>query len=255
MNASNQPTKTLLIFPEDFEVACGIFSLRYQELLQGFIDHVTICHLFLKMTDTLHSLASRVLSEYLYENGRLAELEPEETNRATCRKYLFRIKQLASSADCSPDIIRKASEEVMLDWQQEMVPVMVPSMNIKVGNDFSLRLSPGFFLQCELLHCKVQPVLQHFVNQISLPKVKVVTGLKIDNANAAMGFFLNLLSGPRKDIKLPGGHIHQKYMNRLADLEKKLYLERDARKQEEAYRKLHRAWFRELAKRRKKAMS
>lgn len=244
------PTSCRLEFPEDFRVACLIHHFRHEKLLQNFIDYVSICSSFCKPDRTSYRFATRVIFQYLELSGTPPLPMKDVANRRHSVNYFRQAARLSTDPHLTQKQKSQYCNAIIKDWYEIVKPIVVPSGQLELNEDIHLTLSRDFHLLCEIFQIQPAAILQHFVNQICLPKAKAQITLNVDGESPAMAFFFSATMGRtgmfKKSKTLPHNHLFVRYIEALQELDLRLFIERDVAEREKVYRKFYDAWYQAL---------
>lgn len=239
-----------LDFPEDFRAACLIHQLSHESLLQHFIDNMSICSSFLPPVEAYKACPVEVVHQYLDTLKESDTPAHTSTNRAHSIRFLRDIGAITQATGIRQKAKNVACNNVIERWYKTFDRKIVLSDHLRVG-EISLKLSKDFILLCEVFQVRPEEILQHFVNQISLPWAKAQTAPQSEEGdNPAMAFFIETIGGKTGIYKgryaLKNPEVHVAYIEQLQELDLQLRFESDAKKREKMYWKLYRAWYQAL---------
>lgn len=190
-------TAQKIVIPTDFRVACSIYKLDIAEVLQIFIDHVTVydlinptyhegfseaCHCVIwcakkKKQKNINSKAMRKCASVFGANIRQIEILVAMKRRgwktATKRSYT---RPFVDSIFNAMERIHTPSDVIYLD-------------------EFStLKLSKDFCVLCEGHNCYPKEILEYFMGYISLSDARAHKGIK-GYTNFIFDFFVKIVNG------------------------------------------------------------
>ncbi|WP_158800216.1 hypothetical protein [Pedobacter sp. L105] len=186
----------LINVPLDFKVACAIYKLDMQEVLQIFIDHITLYDSICREYNEGFSEATRTVSEYvLAKKTKFSEGKAFLNCRDLAVENVQKIIELAKKQSGKAQSKRKISKIYVNRLFRMMNPVYISSDRIYLDEDNVLLLNPDFCVICELHNCYPKQILENFMGRISLAESIAKKGLKLSVYNLAMDLFMKFTNG------------------------------------------------------------
>lgn len=248
---TNKPNQgSSLDFPEDFRAACLIHQLAHEEILQHFIDSVSFCAPFLPTNQEFKTIASAVVNHYVDTLDESVFPDHTTANTELALQFLREIVIITQVAGFRKNDKERACNDVIDRWYRAFDRKIITSDHLQF-DEISLKLSRDFILYCEVSQVRPEAILQHFVNHISLPKAwALIASQPEDEGNPAMGFFLKVIAGKTGIYKdqsvLMYSAVQFGYIEKLQELDLRLYFNRNVPEREQLYRDLYSCWYRDL---------
>jgi hypothetical protein len=245
MNATGQ---IKLDYPEEFRIACKINNLRYDELIQYFIDHVSFYAFIGGDMEAPFLWATAVGIECKESLSKPVETITDPRIQEISLRYIRQLTALHLETDFSASIETSKSAALMKAWSLEMLPLTDYCTKLRTEDDHIFSLTFDFNLVCRLNGLDAELLLQYFMNSISLAReraVNVIEEMKITPGIAV----LLILVGHHDEVKnrvLPQQEVYRKYGLLLLKLDKKQRTEYNLEKRVEAYSAFYREWYNAL---------
>jgi|GEM_PF-1295361 len=237
-----------LNYPEEFKIACKINNLRYDELIQYFIDHVSF-YAFIggaKEPPFVWATAVSIACKELLNNP--VETFNDPKIKEISLRYIKQLTGLHLEADFSTSVESSKSVSLMKAWSAEMLPLTDYSMDLRTEDDHFFTLTFDFNLVCRLNGIEAELLLQYFMDSISLARERAVNVM--DQMEITPGIaVLMILIGDHEEVKnrvLPQQEIYRTYGLRLLKLDKKQRKEFDLKIRIQAYSTFYREWYNAL---------
>ena len=185
-----------LTIPLEFRVACAVYRLDEQEVLQIFINHATVYDSLADQYSEGYSDASKTIGLFVVEKRRTANGSHAFShclaNTANCFRW---INELAEKVLSSAVAKRKKSLLYIDELYNNMQRVYTSSDTFYLDENRSLSFTKDFTVLCELHNCYPAEYLENFMGKISIAEMQARTGLKIPNDNFTMAFFMKIVLG------------------------------------------------------------
>jgi len=185
-----------LTIPLEFRVACTVYRLKEQEVLQIFINHATVYDSLADAYSVGYSEASKTIGLYVAEKRRTSNGSHAFShclaNAANCFRW---ISELAKKVLSSSVAKRKKSLLYVDELYKNMKRVYTSSDTFYLDENRCLNFTKDFTVLCELHNCYPAEYLENFMNKISTAEMQARTGLKIPNDNFTMAFFMKVVLG------------------------------------------------------------
>jgi hypothetical protein len=234
-----------LNYPDEFRIACRINNLRYEELIQYFIDHVSFYAFIGGDIEPPFLWATAVSIECKEVLNQPIETITDPRIQEISLRYIKQLTALHLDANISTGAESSKSSSLMKAWSLEMLPLTDYVMDLHTEDGHFFSLTFDFNLVCRLNGIAAELLLQYFMDGISLAReraVNVIEQIKITPAVAV----LMILIGNHEEVKnrvLPQQEIYKKYGLRLLKLDKKERKESDLQTRIQAYSGFYREWY------------
>ncbi|WP_158799531.1 hypothetical protein [Pedobacter sp. L105] len=220
----------LIDVPIEFKVACTIYKLKISEVLQIFIDHVTLYDTICPYYHEGFSEATRTISAFVIARKRkFRESKALLHCRTVAVGCIKGVIELARKEKGKDQVKRKKSMFYVDSLFKIMERTYVPSDVLYLDENTTLQLSKNFSVLCELHNCYPKEYLEHFMGRISLADCHARKGLKITNDNLAMGLFMMIANGFARDSseKLHLTETELDFYERMEEMRLELYIVRN----------------------------
>jgi hypothetical protein len=182
--------------PLEFKVACTVYRQSIQEVLQIFIDHVS-------MYDSLTGEYSKGFSEATMSISSYTRVKVKKNKRS---KAFLQCRDLAVSCINSifhetrnpkgtTEAKRKKSRYFVNALYQIMERPHTPSVILYLDENSPNTLTKDFCVICELQNCYPKEFLEYFMGRVSIADVQARSGLKFKEQNFPFDFFLEVARG------------------------------------------------------------
>ena len=190
----------LIIIPLEFKVACAIYKLDIKEVLQIFINHVTLYDSICPFYNEGFSEATRAISLYvLSKKGKTRESKALLHCSDLAVDCLKGVVALARKKTGKCPVKRKKSLFYVNSIFKIMKRTYVPSDTIYLDENTPLQLTKDFSVLCELHNRYPKDYLEHFMNMVSLADFHARLGLNIPQTNLLMILFMKIANGFDRD--------------------------------------------------------
>lgn len=237
-----------LNYAEEFRVACTVNNLRYEEVLQHFIDSVSFYVFIGGEIDAASQWATQVMVECRDNFDSKPVMVDNEELRRTCIKYVELLMELSNSTHLSAKAKVRKSYSVMQSWSQALAEQAEYQQQVEVNSNYELSISFDFNLLCLMTGICAEQALQYFIDTVSLAEDRALNLYEVIKINPGTAFTLLLLvrDSATKNIRLPQEHIFIKHGLKLLDLDELLEEENYFEYRVKAYRKLYLEWYNAL---------
>lgn len=248
---TNKPNQgSSLDFPEDFRAACLIHQLAHEEILQNFIDSVSFCAALLPTDQEFKAIAVAVVNHYVDTLDESALPDHTTANTELALQFLREIAIITQVSGFRTNAKKKACNDAVDRWYKAFDRKIITSDHLQF-DDICLKLSRDFILYCEVSQVRPEAILQHFINHISLPQAWAsIASQSGEQGNPAMAFFLKAIAGKtgmyKGDDKLLYSAVQVRYIEKVQELDLRLYFNRNVPEREQLYRDLYRCWYRDI---------
>lgn len=230
-----------LNYTEDFSVACRINGINCDEMLQYFINKVSFYVYNGGEMDAAAMMATRIILECKEEKG--SKLEPL-TDKKVKRLFLKHILLLSKLADNSHlSTLEKIQESyyLMEEWAQEAMPLVNYETTLPVEEGF-VSISFDFNLLCKINGLEIITPLQYFIDRMSLAVDRAVRLHHDVQPERSMALLEMRIMATNRSAPIISTEIHERYMDKLKDLDGWLSDVDDVEVRIKAYRNLYREW-------------
>jgi len=222
----------IITIPLEFKIACLIYKLDMAQVLQIFIDHVTLYDKICRKYNRGFSEASETFIRYIISKGK-----PRANSKAMRHcKSLFdeNIHQIAILAHMKrkgwkASTRRSYTRCFVRNIFESMERLHTPADLVYLDEFSSLKLSMDFCILCEIHNCFPKECLEYFMGQISLARAHAHKGLKIPSNNFIFTFFQDVANGFGRDasglIDLSESEID--FYEKMDEIRLALYVVRD----------------------------
>lgn len=239
---------TNLTYPEEFRVACKINNLKYEELLQYFIDHVSFYAFIGGEMELVHQWATKVTTDCKRAfNGVFTRINDIEIQRITL-KYIKKLTGLSLNNTLSKESKILQSTFVVKAWSDEMQPLTNYETQLDSGDHHYLQLTFDFNLLCRVHGLTSVQLLQCFIDNISLARERAINLNEMIEPNPAMAILLLVVinNSEIKDKIMPHQQIYKQYGMQLLKLDKKQKKELSLQKRINSYSAFYLDWYNTL---------
>jgi len=237
-----------LNYPEEFRIACKINNLRYDELIQYFIDHVSF-YAFIGGDMAPPFLWATAVSIDCKELLNLpVETITDPRIQQISLKYIKQLTALHLSTGLSASDESSKSVLLMKEWSSEMLPLTDYATDFRTEDDYHFNLTFDFNLVCRLNGIEVERLLQYFMDSISLAKERAINVIEESKITPGVAVLMMLIAN-HEEIKnriLPQQQVYKKYGLQLLKLDKKQKKEFDLKQRIQAYSAFYREWYNAL---------
>jgi len=231
-----------IIVPLEFNVACAIYKVKIVEVLQVFIDHVTLYDTMREDYCEGFSEATRTVGSYVREKRkRPVQSKAMRNCRALLISCLSNIKVLATKKAGLTIVKRKKTRPLVNMISEAMERVYTISDTLYLDEYSAIKLSKDFCVLCEAHNCYPKEFLEHFMGRISVADAHAHKGLKLIYDNYTFSFFSNIADGFGRDttemFDLTDTELD--FYERMEELHLELYIIRDVQKRANILRDLY----------------
>ena len=192
-------TKTnhhLVHIPLEFRIACSIYKLNPQEVLQIFINHATVYDSTADGYSEGFSEASKTIGLYVVSRRRTANGSHAYDHCLESTALNFKgIHDITKRQIGSGAAKRKSTLCYINELYNTMDRVYTKSDTFYLDENTTLHCTKNFTVMCELHNCYPAEYLENFMSRISLAEMEAKTSLKIPNDNFTMAFFMKIVLG------------------------------------------------------------
>jgi hypothetical protein len=220
----------LIVIPLEFKIACTIYKLDIQEVLQIFINHVTLYDAICPFYNEGFSEATRPINIYIRSKRRKVK---ESKALLHCNDLavdcIKGIVELAKKKTGQCQVKRKKSLFYVDSLHQIMKRTYVPSDTTYLDENTPLQLTKDFSVLCELHDRYPKEYLEHFMNMVSLADFHARMGLNMPQTNLLMVLFMKIANGFDRDSSeiLQLTDMELDFYERMEELRLEIYNIRD----------------------------
>lgn len=194
-----------IVVPLEFKVACTINKLNIQQVLQIFMDHVSLYDSLTNEYSEGFTEATKAVSIYVLSKEK--QRKPSKSFDK-CKDLAINcisgIIQLIKMKEGSLEERRMKSSPQITSLYKSMVRYYTPVDRIHLDEDLSISLSRDFCIACEMHSCYPKELLEYFMSRISLADEHARLGLKLLEQNHPYALFLRISEGFENDVtKVP----------------------------------------------------
>lgn len=220
----------LITVPLEFKVACRIYMISVQEVLQIFINHATVFDSTSRIYSQGYTEAVTTITHYILAK----ELNPAPS------KAFAKCKDTATS--CLSMIVglgRKKTGQALTKRRQCRTPVTLlfetmkrvyaPKDKLYLDEDSVLVLTKDFCVLCEIHNCYPKEYLEYFMNKISLADAHSRKALKIEQPDSCYALYFLIADGFERDISIIATltDLEMDFYDRMQEIRLELYPIRD----------------------------
>jgi hypothetical protein len=216
--------------PLEFKVACTVYRQRPQQVLQIFIDHVSLYDSLTPEYSQGFTDATRTISSYT--RGKI-----QKTKRSKaflkCRDIAITCINAVFREAKNPKGKASAKRKRCLFYVDALYQVMerphTSSDTLYLDENSPLKLTKDFCVICELHNCYPKEFLEYFMGRISVAEAQACFGLKIKEQNLIFEFFLDIAKGFGRD-KEEGSDLTDmeiEFYDKMEELRLEIYNVRD----------------------------
>lgn len=237
-----------LNYAEEFRVACTINNLRYQDVLQSFINSASFYVFIGGEIDAASQWATKVILDCKEEMSGEVLIVSDQHIRERSLKYINMLKELSTADHLSRQIKLKKSETVMKNWADAIVTEANYPDQGEINGNYTLDIPFDFNMLCNVNGVTTGQVLQYFIDIISLAEDRALNLHTIVRVNPGTAFTLLILikDNNTRSRRLPQEQIYVKYGLQLLDLDERLEDESEFKYRVKAYRKFYLEWYNAL---------
>ena len=188
--------RDVIHIPLEFRIACSIYKLDPQEVLQIFINHATVYDSLADGYSEGFSEASKTIGLYVVSLRRTARGSHAFSHCLESTALKFKaISDIANSKTGSAAAKRKLTLSYVNELYAAMERVYTTSDTFYLHENTTLNFTKDFTVMCELHNCYPAEYLEHFMSRVSLPEMEAEMGFDIPNDNFTMAFFMKIVLG------------------------------------------------------------
>lgn len=238
-----------ITMPLNFKIACVIYHLKPERVLQTFIKHVSF---FMSLsTDYLpgYREATNTLAEYSVENINYGASPATAENRDFTIKCVRNVIEISKRKGISAEKKRKKCIPIVRQLNQSLNHhITKPKFYLDENN--VLELSDDFRIRCEMLQHTPKEFLEYFMSKISLADRDARVGLNKIVENSALAFFqlTTIGLGRNEDTKIINGEAQQEFIDEFQTIQYELFIVRDLEERRSLLEEFYLKHYKELIK-------
>lgn len=237
-----------LNYPEEFRIACKINNLRYEQLVQYFIDHVSFYAFIGGDMEPAYLWATTVSIDCKEFNGNEVEVIKNPEIQAISLKYVKKLT--AINLDRSLTIQKETLKSISLmkQWAVEMIPLTDYQMDLNTASGEVFKLSFDFNLLCRMNGIDMVALLQYFIDHISLAKERaynIIKTVKTDPSTAVMLLYVSSHDKIKNKI-LPQQEVYKHFCLKIIKVDRLQKEERNLETRIKNYVSFYREWYNAL---------
>lgn len=238
-----------LSFPLDFRMACVIYHMKPEKVLQTFINHVSF---FMSLsTDYLPGFreATNTLAEYSFENINYTASPATAENRDFTIKCVRNVIEVSRRKGISAEKKRKKCIPIIRQLNQSLNH-HITKQKFFIDEDTALELSDDFRIRCEMLQHTPKEFLEYFMSKISLADRDARIALNKITENPALAFFelTTLGLGRNEDTSIVNGEAQQDFIDEYQTIKYELFIVRDLEERRSLMENFYLKHYQELIK-------
>lgn len=232
-----------IIIPMEFRVACSIYKIEIAEVLQIFIDYVTLYDIINKTYHEGFSEACHAIIWYVKKKGKTAV---NGKGMKKCRaifgenirqiEILYNIKKRGWKTVMKRGYTRCFVDNIF----QSMERLHTPSDILYLDEFTTLKLSKDFCILCEAYNCYPKEYLEYFMSYISVADAHACEAVK-GYTNFIFEFFFKIANGFGRDasVRLVLTDTELDFYERMEELRLEVYIIRDLQERADTLRKVY----------------
>ena len=221
-----------IVIPLEFNVACAIYKIKVADVLQVFINHVTLFDSISSSYQEGYSEASHAIISYI--RSKESTLMPSKSMQNCSSLFSHHISEVIILAKMkkrgwSATTKRKRAcifvSEIFNSMQREFT-----SSDLLYLDEFStLKLSADFCVICEVYNCYPKEYLEYVMGKISLADAHAHRGLRMVYDNYIFKLFFKIAHGLGRNVTsmLNLSNVELDFYERMEELRLELYIIRD----------------------------
>jgi hypothetical protein len=216
----------LIIIPLEFKVACMIYKVDPQEVLQVFIDHTTLFDSLCEEYSEGFSEVTRTIAQFVRSKpGRLKKSKALLNCKDIAINSIAGIFRLAKKKRRKVTVRRRQSNAFVNAIFKVMERPHTPSNFLYIDENSYLKLNKDFCVLSELHSCYPKEYLEYFMSRISAAEEHARSAIKKPNTNFTFDFFMKVANGLGRDAneKLNLSEHDVDFYERMAELRLELY--------------------------------
>lgn len=235
-------TAAIAEYPEEFVIACGIYRLRPEELLQQFVNRFYYSGLMCGAEDDTEHAVNEAIFDYLNPLSKGIGIAP--ANRVLHRKWLKKLNAIINRDWKLPDQELRANMTYTLkSCRKEVCKSLPVATEISIPGNCIIQLTSNFIVMCFMYGVSPEYVLRHLVDHISLAKEAAVNQFGVAVFNPFMNFFHSIAKQFFKDSKELHAAGFYQYDKELVALYHQLQKETNYDKRLSALTKHYKVWY------------
>lgn len=196
-----RPKSNSVNIPLDFTIACMVNKIKVPEVLQIFIDHVSLYDAMNKEYSEGFTEAIRVISTYVLSKNKNSKVSMAfrkcEDDAINC---LLSIMKLTRAPEGSNNENRMIAQSHIDHLFTSMERVYTPFDSLYIDEYSSIHLSKDFCILCEMHNCYPQEYIEHFMREIPLLSAFRGFDLADENSNPCLELYSKIINGFGKPI-------------------------------------------------------
>lgn len=237
-----------LNYTEEFRIACTINNLKFEEVLQSFIDHVSFYVFNGGEMDPIYQWATKVIVDFKLKFKTKIIPRTNQLITAMSLKYVGILTDLTTNPDLSYEMKAHKSFYIMESWSCDMLPLSNYPAQIELNDKHILTMPFNFNLLCDMNGVNTEKLLQYFIDNTSLAEDRALNLYEIVEINPCTAVLLLMLV--RDDVSkrkhLPQERIYVTYGLKLLELDEELEYETNLTYKIALYKGLYADWYHAL---------
>ena len=229
-------------YPAEFLIACGIYQLKTEELLQHFVNRFYYTGLMCGAEDDTEHAVNEVIFDYLSPITKGIGIAAAD--QVLHRRWLKKLNVIINRDWKLPDQELKANMSSTLQTcRMEICTNREQASSVCVPGGFTIQLTSDFMVMCFMYGISATCVLQHLVENISLAKEAAFNQFGHAVFNPFMNFFHSIgkqFFQDSKALQLSGFY---QYDKELVALYERMKEEQDYEKRLAALTKHYKGWY------------
>ncbi|WP_442590288.1 hypothetical protein ACSBL2_03500 [Pedobacter sp. AW31-3R] len=237
-----------LNYTEEFRIACTINNIRFEIVLQNFIDQVSFYVFSGGEAGALSKWATKVMADFIVKFNSKPSPHLHTEVQAISTRYKRQLKSIIDNKQISTESKFSAGMMVMEDWSAEIPPSADYPAEALLNQHFVLSFPFNFRILSMMNGTDTEQVLQYFIDNVSLAEDRAMNLYQVEVVNPSTCVLLLMLVKDEKSKRkpLPQEHIYVKYALRLLDLDEEMEKETDAEYRLVMYKIFYAEWYNAL---------
>lgn len=241
-------TNINLNYTEEFRVACTINNLKFEEVLQLFINHVSFYVFYGGEMDLIYQLSTQVLTDFKLK------FNPKVLDSSNCafgsiaKSYIEKLMILSADPELTVRMRASKSISIMENCSNDLQVLLDTPDKIGINGRCILDMPFNFNLLCELNGIDSKLLLQYFIDHTSLARDRAMNleeSVEVYPSTAVVLLML-VCNETQKRKKLPQEKIYVTYGLKLLDLDDELEGETNMGYKIKLYRQFYAEWYNAL---------
>lgn len=247
-----ETAKKNIEIPLEFRTACLLNNVGMDEVLQAFVDHVSVYCFMGGGPLKAYSNATATLSSYNDKNSNSSQ-KPKTSMYKPKTKSALALKAIKQLIALSMD--KSKTERVKLKGSRKLVDMLYRSVeqytkcpeHLFLDVDIKVVFPKEFRLVCEIYATNAEEFISYFMESISLAQLRAHVALNVQLDNHPLFFLVHILETDYlKHGAVPLTEAMMDYIDEVQQLDAKYVMVRNLEKRIECYREFHFGHYQQL---------